>query len=60
MDENKYPMQWAIIAVASFVLLATCLTALFKEDVDTTGAFYLFGSVASLVLGGAIINRIKK
>lgn len=60
-DQNgRDKMQWAVIGISGFVLLVTVIAAIFNPQIESASAYFLFGTVCSLVFGAAVFNKIKK
>lgn len=62
MSENNGStnMKWLVIGVASFLLVVNVIASLFNPETDTKSAYFLFGTVVSLVFGASIVNQYRK
>lgn len=60
MSDNKTSMQWVVIVIASFLLVMNVIVSYFNPEIDNKSAYFLFGTVVSLVFGASIVNQYKK
>jgi hypothetical protein len=59
MSHEKPKMEWAVLGVATVILIFSVIVNYFNPDRDVKAAYYLFATIASLVFGATIINKFK-
>lgn len=52
-------MEWAVLIFSATLLGISVIASFFKSNVDSTPAFYLFGSVSAFVFGATVIKKLK-
>jgi len=58
-NANKTKQQWFILIVAAVVLIFMVVLSGFRQDVDLKETYVFFGTIAAMITGAGIYNRLR-